>query len=548
MLKILKNKNGMVAFVAIMMMVMLTMIGIASIKLANDEVTIAGNEMNQTITFYAAEAGLEQAAAALQDNYEITGHAPLIMPSGSQVLNDCAAAYAASKDGGVVSSVLTKGTLAGLNAQVQSFDIKSTAYSSVDNSQVTLSEVFECALVPLFQFAVFYGNDLEIAPGPDMTLLGRVHSNGDLWLQSGNTLYMDSYVTCSGDIKHGRKGAGSVDNGDIMIKDTDGNYQNMKNGDGSFLTSASSNWYDTAYSRWGGRVQDAAFGQEDLNLPLTSVGDPHKLIERAAGNPDSYENKATLRIIDGVAEAKVGAVWINVSGLLPAGTITNTSFTDLHEGTMVNSTDVDISKLKTSPYFPTNSVLYMSDSRTSFDGSRLINASDLGSAITIASENPMYVQGDYNTVNKKPAAIIGDAVTFLSNNWDDAKSSQSISNRVASKTTVNASIMTGNTESTSSNYNGGLENLPRFLENWSGKDFVYKGSLINLWNSVQATDPWSYGTYYTAPNRKWSYDTDLDDPANHPPETPTIQIFQRTGWKQESMEHVSTIEDVVVTQ
>ncbi len=100
MLKILNNQNGMAAFVAIMMMVMLTMIGVASIKLANDEVTIAGNEMNKTVTFYAAEAGLEQASAALQDSYEKTGFAPDAMPSGSQMMNDCAAAYSAAKDGG----------------------------------------------------------------------------------------------------------------------------------------------------------------------------------------------------------------------------------------------------------------------------------------------------------------------------------------------------------------------------------------------------------------------------------------------------------------
>ncbi|HHI02044.1 MAG TPA: hypothetical protein ENL22_00815 [candidate division Zixibacteria bacterium] len=543
MLKILRNQDGMAIFVAVMMMVMLTMIGIAAIKLSNDEVTIAGNEMNETIAFYAAEAGLEQAAAALQASYMTTGGPPTTMPSGSQIMNDCAAAYTTSQNGGVELRTLTKGTLAGLNAQVQSYEIRSTALSMVDRSQITLTEMFECALVPLFQFAVFYGNDLEIAPGPDMTLIGRVHSNGNLWLQAGNTLYMDSYVTCSGNLRHGRKGAGGVSTGDVMIKDTDGNYQNMKNGDGSFLTSSSSNWYDSAYARWGGRVQDAAFGQEELHMPLTAEGDPHKIIERAASNPDSYEHKAALRIIDGVAEAKMGGVWVDVSGLLPAGTITNTSFTDLREGKTVNSTDVDISKLKTSPYFPPNGVLYMSDSRTSFDGSRLTNASDLGSGLTVVSENPLYVQGDYNTVNKKPAALMGDAITFLSNSWDDSKSSQGIDNRIASNTTVNASIMTGNTNTTSSNYNGGLENLPRFLENWSGRDFVFKGSLVNLWNSQQAVGPWSYGSYYKAPNRIWSYDTDLDNPANHPPETPTVQVFQRTGWKQESLEYSSAASD-----
>ena len=43
----------------------------------------------------------------------------------------------------------------------------------------------------LFQFAVFYTNDLEILPGPDMTLGGRVHCNGDIYLGCGGTLTVD---------------------------------------------------------------------------------------------------------------------------------------------------------------------------------------------------------------------------------------------------------------------------------------------------------------------------------------------------------------------
>jgi hypothetical protein len=81
-------------------------------------------------------------------------------------------------------------------------------------------------------------------------------------------------------------------------------------------------------------------------------------------------------------------------------------------------------------------------------------------------------------------------------------------------------------------YNGGLENLPRYLEVWSGVTFNWTGSAVNLWNSLQATGNWS-GTYYTPPDRNWSYDTDLDDPNKLPPETPSVRVFQRTGWKQE---------------
>jgi len=532
-LKRLRSNRGLAAFIALIVMIMLTLIGIAAIKISNDEVNIAGNELNEMKAFYGAEAGLERASAAIQNQYDATGYPPTTMPSGNETINDVIVAYNATDNGAAVQKPLSIGTLAGLNATIKTYTIKSTGISQIDNSQVVLTQNFECALVPLFQFAVFYGNDLEIAPGPDMSLLGRVHSNGNIWLQAGSNLYMDSYVTCSGDLLHGRKGPGSVDNGNVFIKDTEGNHQNMKNGDGTFLTSASTDWYDSATVRWGGRVQDGAFGQSELNLPLSTVGDPHKIIERASGNPDSYENKAGLKIMNGRAYSPIGAVWTDVTALLPAGTITTGSFTDGREGQVVNSTDVDMTLLASSGYIPANGVIYSSDQRAgSYNALRLKNGSDIGSPLSVYSENPMYVQGDYNTVNKQPAALAGDAITFLSNSWDDTKSTQPVGSRNASSTTCNASIVTGNTNTTSSDYNGGLENLPRFLENWNGDDFTYKGSMVNLWNSQQATGPWSYGSYYTAPNRIWSYDSDLDDPTKLPPETPQIRVFQRTGWKQ----------------
>ena len=54
---------------------------------------------------------------------------------------------------------------------------------------------------------------------------------------------------------------------------------------------------------------------------------------------------------------------------------------------------------------------------------------NLPNGLTIASENPIYVQGDYNAQATNtladphvPAAIIADAVTLLSNNWNDLRS------------------------------------------------------------------------------------------------------------------------------
>jgi hypothetical protein len=530
----IKNTSGIAAFIALVVMIMLTLVGLAAIRISDDEVNISGNELNEMAAFYAAEAGLERASAAIQAQYETTGAPPSVMPSGSETVNNCVVAYNTVDNGAAVQKTLSLGTLAGLHALSKIFTITAVGVSGVDRSHVQLTHEFECDLIPIFQFAVFYDNDLETAPGPDMTLLGRVHSNANIWLNAGSNLYMNSYLTCSGNLLHGRKGPGSVDAGSIFIKDTDGNYQNMKNADGTFLSSASSNWYDSATARWGGRVQDSIFGQEKLNLPLSATGDPHKIIERASGNPDSYENRADLKIIKGSVYALVGGVWTNVTTLLPAGAVTSNDFYDPREGKTVKSTDIDMSLLKLSPYYPVGGIIYASNDQGGFfHALRLKNGSDIGGAVSVFSENPIYVQGDFNSINKAPTALVADAVTFLSNSWVDSTSTMSLNDRVASETICNASIITGNTNTTSTYYNGGLESLPRFLEKWDGVTFHLAGSMVNLWNSQQAIGNWSYGTYYTDPVRDWKYDTDLDDPNNLPPGTPTARVFLRLGWQQQ---------------
>jgi hypothetical protein len=161
------------------------------------------------------------------------------------------------------------------------------------------------------------------------------------------------------------------------------------------------------------------------------------------------------------------------------------------------------------------------------------NGAELDAGLTIASNNPVYTVGNFNSVNKKPASIMSDALTVLSKNWDDTKSTSSYITRGAVETTVNAAFIIGNVNTTLSNYNGGLENLPRFLEDWSDIDYNWLGSMVNLWQSVQAKADWGgSGSYYSPPNRNWSYDIDLDDPDNMPPASPNVRVFQRTGWKQ----------------
>lgn len=538
---ILKSERGFATLIAIMMVGMLTLLGLAALSTSDDEVNIAGNELQEMRAFYAAEAGLEAAGAALRSEFDSTGAPPTHMPSAELVLNECYLKYVTVDDGPVTQEILSRGTLSGLHALVKSFTVTSKAESKFDPGQITLSESFQVALIPIFQFAVFYNNDLEIAPGPAMTLAGRVHTNKNLYMQAGASLQMDSYVTAAGDLHHGRKGPGGVSAGDVTIKDLGGADQNMFR-NGVWLDSDYGNWYDSSVARWQGKVRDQTHGQEQLNLPLNdAAGDPHKLIEPSAGgNSDSFEGKATLKFIDRTAFRQIGGIWVNVTAdMIAKGIISfnDDKFYDTREVTDVDVMNLDIDLMYTEGYGPANGVLYFSDQTSDYPAMRVMNSDELDAGLTIASENPVYTWGDFNKTNKKPAAIIADAITYLSDQWDDNKSTWSLGTRNKPQhTTVNCSYIAGNVETDAVNYNGGFENLPRFLEDWSNRNLNWTGSAVNLWTSTQANGTWGKADVYSPPNRNWDYDTDLDDPANMPPEAPVVRILQRVGWKQE---HVS---------
>jgi hypothetical protein len=127
----------------------------------------------------------------------------------------------------------------------------------------------------------------------------------------------------------------------------------------------------------------------------------------------------------------------------------------------------------------------------------------------------------------------------LSNNWSDSNDELALSQRIASSTTVYAAFLAG-TDSTGDcdgcagfpgQYNGGLENYPRFHEKWGGKTLTYRGSFVSLDRPRHVDGLWENQSYQP-PIRDWGYDTDFDDAANLPPLSPRFvylrqMLFQR---------------------
>jgi hypothetical protein len=286
-------------------------------------------------------------------------------------------------------------------------------------------------------------------------------------------------------------------------------------------------------------VEDGNHDITQLNLPMVTSGPATSLIDPSNGgaNPDSFEDKADLKIINDQALYNNGGTWVDVTAALTAaGALSDGSFYNGREGKWVTSTEIDVEMLGATAYFPGNGIIYAQ--RNTVAGSeqavRLVNGDELPSALTVASPNPVYTVGDYNITNKKPAAILTDAYTILSNDWDDNDSDEGLSERRAARTTINVAFLTGNTVTgeDGADYNGGLENLPRLLEDWGNRTLKLRGSFVDLWQSRQATGAWSYGSYYKAPRRDWGFDTDFLDPSKLPPGTPQVNVAQKISWRQ----------------
>jgi hypothetical protein len=181
----------------------------------------------------------------------------------------------------------------------------------------------------------------------------------------------------------------------------------------------------------------------------------------------------------------------------------------------------------------------------------LVSGAPAIQGLTVASDQAVYTHGDYNCgwdtttsacTYKKPAAILTDSINVLSNAWklDDSGNNSyptnpsSCSAPTGSNTQVNTAFLsgtdtTGRVEGTAgqtSPYNGGLENYPRFHENWSSKTLFYRGSFVSLSKTRRATGAWG-SSCYNPPARDWDYDTDFNNAANLPPLSPRFVYLRQ---------------------
>jgi PilX N-terminal len=212
-----------------------------------------------------------------------------------------------------------------------------------------------------------------------------------------------------------------------------------------------------------------------------------------------------------------------------------------------------------------------------------------GNGFTVASEEPVYVWGDYNTGANDPlwpagavgtaahsaAAIIADSVTLLSNppsqtvlpaapfpfppappGWTDQESflypgasgaPWAASNRPGNTSYYRMAIAAGKSipfpepgwASAAAlqdfGTDGGMHNFLRYLENRgaNGATVNYAGSLISMYYSQYNTGIFKCcNDVYGAPTRNYFFDTQFLNPNNLPPGTPMFQDVVSLSYHQ----------------
>lgn len=418
-----------------------------------------------------------------------------------------------------------------------------------------------------------YVDDLEIHPGPQMVVTGDVHTNGSLYT-GHSSLSLYGNTTFTGTWSVGFKPGDNAHKGETPQFPTWGTKPVHQD-----QAQTPYGVDSTDYHKLIEPITDTSdplypytFANKTLTVAGTTYGAGIQIYIDDSGTPTIKNSSGT--VVTSSSGGSNGDLYNVIKDALSisGGKVSQTTLKDVREGattgnSQVRITTLDVSKITKAINYGdinlSNPVIYITDTSadpngvTAKRGIRLKNGAYLpNNGLTIASGNPVYIQGDYNTgraglneppsnktsspnftqptvsgYDRKPAAVIGDAINVLSNNWSDANLQSDLSARAATNTTINAALIGGIVSTTSGSYSGGAENYPRFLENWSGKNITYYGSMNQLYQSKQAIGRWGMGNVYNAPYRAWFYDTNFL--SNPPPGMPYTIDYRRGRWYTE---------------
>src|ERR1700674_2825918 len=344
-----RKQTGIALITTLLLLLLMSAMVVGFILLVTEGQRLSGMNIDQSRAFYGAESGMEKLTADLGDlfgtTYAPSGaqvnalmlKPPVLPPSTGVTYVDAAGTPTYQidfpKDGNgnpqAQFAQITSGSspYQGMTALETTYTLTVAALTG-SGGEVKLQRTAQTVGIPLFQFGIFCEGDCSFFPGPNFNFGGRVHTNGNLFLNSGgpagagptntgsNQLWLASPITAAKDIfrdclanTHPESATGNHP-GSVEITKGGGTYQALGFGQGgrtSCLTSGvNTNWPSISAS-FNGNLRS---GVKPLNLTITLLGNgatqPIDLIRRPvrgedATNPgvlgERYFSEASLKIL-----------------------------------------------------------------------------------------------------------------------------------------------------------------------------------------------------------------------------------------------------------
>ena len=332
---------ALIAALLIMMLMSALMIGFTTVVMSDQK--YRGIDKDRARAFYGAQSGIEKLSTDL-GNLFLTNVAPSasqiaalsntppVIPYVSFVAPSGVTAYGvtpvACGPGGLMTcpADVSTGPYAGLKALKKTYNLDAVTHTS-SGGEAHLTRLVESVAIPVFQFGMFSDVDLSFFAGPDFNFGGRVHTNGNLFLDEGTngTLTLTDKVTAVKDIIRQRLQNGvSIDvsdhKGTINMASSTGTFRPLLRTEGSLVDGlappvTNANWPTISLTTYNGYIRNGnksnspltSTGARVLNLPLITIGGANTdLVKRPAVNEDSTNSvlfgerdfsKVSLRIM-----------------------------------------------------------------------------------------------------------------------------------------------------------------------------------------------------------------------------------------------------------
>ena len=500
---------------------------------------------------------------------------------------------------------------------IASADVTLPAIGPTGKVVAKVRRVIQKQQISPWSYAIFYVDPLEIHPGPLFTVTGWVHTNSDLYTAHDTLTFADKVTYASdwfvgfkpGDLQHLTDTIASPHYPGNLPPARDQALQPFGLDSTSLFNAGDGNPNNDSYRELIEPPTAAAdpmaamryWDQASVAIKIdnsnnVTIGRPN-----ADGTITSFSTLIAANPAGSALRAKYQALSDMFS---TAVTADGTTIQDTREGltnpghSTVRVATLDISRLLNNngsgqlnptykandvattngvaPYF--NGIIYIYDNSATAGlnadgtvntaavkrGIRLTGGSKIPSTVpssstglTLASNNPVYIQGDFNTggtgpavpsnvdgsysnpatppnpqvagYTRAPCSILADAVTIASSGWAGLSGAVGAN----ANTTVNAAIVSGIVPTSpvggDGAYSGGAENFPRFLENWNGKMLTYYGSMVELFKSNQSVGKWTgNASVYSPPNRQWFFDTNFK--IKPPPGSLMIHSYIKGKW------------------